>query len=113
MRTRPPTERGRETQEGHRDTGRTRRSPCVSGAEKDQDGWWEEGGRDGDRDSLQHEREGLGEAQEQTPGGRRKEKKKGNDHWPPGPRRKEGPMKTSGVLFLGDGGGQVAGFITG
>lgn len=43
MRTRPPTERGRETQEGHRDTGRTRRSPCVSGAEKDQDGWWEEG----------------------------------------------------------------------
>ena len=113
MRTRSPTERGRETQEGHRDTGRTQRSPCVSGTEKDQDGWWEEQGRDGDRDSLRHEREGLGEAQGQTPGGRRKEKKRGNDHWPPGPRRKGGPMKTSGVLFLGEGGGQAAGFITG
>ena len=45
-------------------------------------------------------------------GGRRKEKKRGNDHWPPGPRRKGGPMKTSGVLFL-EGGGQAAGFITG
>ena len=112
MRTRSPTERGRETEEGHRDTGRTRRSPCVSGTEKDQDGWWEEQGRDGDRDSLRHEREGLGEAQGQTPGGRRKEKKRGNDHWPPGPRRKGGPMKTSGVLFL-EGGGQAAGFITG